>query len=350
MKAIEIIVDPATLAFHADMSAEELQRRIAFLSSWAGSLRKKDFNTQVPPQTEDFLRKSGFFPAYEAVDRVIASLNLRHRYAPQDLIGPINGILQQALGRMYCCVKDTDHEDFTSTPAQPWHAEPNLNYQSQRAVVSARIEQILHDIPPALAFASDIPKGSVQFASELTIVDPNSLPGLSPEQLPKTITGQVTVVSDQEDVFGSIRAVEHWASADNNTEIKFAIQCRCRERLINVGTYTKFAEIPRFYVGSDFYESLRASQASGRGPYASVTLDACADAVLGTIEWKDFRKNLRVGDNAKPLRAHITKAGVALRLMAWERPMKNTKGILELANVARKFEEEIWSDDPSSAI
>ena len=79
-------------------------------------------------------------------------------------------------------------------------------------------------------------------------------------------------------------------------------------------------------------------------------MESCAEAVLDlpTIEIKPFNKARRASDLANPLRAHISKSGVGIRLMMWQRPA--TERCIEFANVGGKKEEEISYSDPSLAV
>ena len=303
MQALKLVIDPAALAFPPEITAQEVLARVPFLARWAQLIRSGELEVHLSPQTREFLFENNFFPAHPTVAAAIEAMGLRYRYSPQDVIGPVTTILNRALTGLYCCVKDAIHEEFSSTPAQPWNANSDLNYQTQRSVLLARIEQLLHNSPEKIALVAQILAGDISFSSVVSLVDPDSLQGLSLADLPKRIDGRVTAVDSFEDVLDCLPADQHWAVATDNLAIKFAIQTRCREKLKSVGSYESFDKLPAFYVGSDFYASLGGCQASGTGRFASVTLDACASGVLGldTVEWREFGKPLRATDKAVPL-------------------------------------------------
>lgn len=352
MKAVKVVMDPAVLAFPPEMSSHEMLDRVPFLASWARLVRTRELEVHIAPEIREFLIRNNFFPAHETVSAAIEALGLRFRYAPQDVIGPVTTILNRALTSLYCCVKDEVHEEFASTPPQPWHKNPDLNYQSQRSILLARIEQLLHGAPPRLAFATRAVTGEVSFSAIISLVDPDGLWGFTLADLPKRVEGSVAAVSSFEDILDCSSSSAHWAAATDNFGIKIAIQIRCREKLKATRNYESFEKLPTFYVGSDFYPSLLACQASGSGRFASTTLEACASGALGleTLEWNPFEKPQRTADNAMPLRAHITKSGPALRLMAWKRKTTAGEQCLEFANVGVKWEEEITSTDPAEAV
>jgi hypothetical protein len=214
------------------------------------------------------------------------------------------------------------------------------------------MEQMLHGKPQIIVLASLITKGLSEFSASVEIIDPDGLNGLTSTDLPKILTGNITIVSDYEDVLDLLPANNLWRIAIDNSDIKLAIQIRCREKLKSLNTYTSMNDIPQFYVGSDFYASLIRNQSSGTGRFATLTLEGCSSALLesANIEWKFFNKNNRKIDNAIPLRAHLSEGNMAMRLMAWRRPVTTTGNCLEFSNVGPKWEEMISNTDPTEAV
>jgi hypothetical protein len=225
-----------------------------------------------------------------------------------------------------------------------------VNEQVQRAVVLSTIESLLHGRGP-FVLASRLESAALQFSTRVTIVDPDSVDGFKSADLPRTIEGTAVIAGDLDHVLDSFSGQQLWATAVSNVGIKTAIRIRCREKLKASGAYKSTGDIPQFFVGSDFYPSLVKCQAAGSGRFATVTLEGCASAAieLPTLEWRPFDKGRRKADGAEPLRAHLTKTGVALRLMAWKRPA-TAGGSLEFANVGEKWEEEISYSDPAEAV
>jgi hypothetical protein len=352
MRSLPILFDPALLAFVPDVKRDEFVSRVAFLARWAQFIRTADANIHIAPEVREFLTRSGFFPAHDAVAATIDALDLRYRFAPEDVIGPVNSILNRASTSLYCCIRDADHENFSSSPDQPWHVHEALNHQTQRTVLLARMEQLLHSIPSKLVLATLILGNPIKFSAFITVVEPDDVAGFSTVDLPKLLEGEITVSTNLEGVLDCGSAIELWTSASDNADIKLAIQMRCREKQKADRTYISFESLPKFFVGEDFYASLQRNQASGTGRFASVTLEDCACAVSGSsrLEWRPFNKNRRRFDNAAPLRAHLTTGSMALRLMAWERPTTSEGKSIELANVGPKWEEEIASTDPTKAV
>jgi len=352
MRSLPVLFDPALLAIVPTITAEQFRMRITFLVHWAQTVGKSDANIHMAPDTREFLDRNGLFPAHSSVEETLKALNLRYRYAPQDIIGPINSILNGASMQFYCCAKDEYHDSFNSIPAPPWHDNPDLDQQTQRTLLMGRIEQILHGSPETLVLASIISGDPLQFSASVVLVDPDDLPGLASGSLPQEIIGSVKVASNLEGVLDCISAKYLWETATNNADLKLAIQVRCREKLKGLNAYTSMSEIPGFYVGADFYASIVRNQASGEGKFASLTLDGCASALLeeANFEWNDFDKPKRKEDNAIPLRAHLSKANTAIRLMAWHRPIAPSGRCLEFSNIGPKWEEQISDTNPTEAV
>ena len=350
MSSCPVVLDPALLTFSRSLGREEFVARVRFLAEWAGLARSGEVQIHIAAEVRNFLIRNGYFPAHEAVADAIECLDLRFRYAPEDVIGPINTILNRASATAYCCIRDENHDGFVSTPPQPWYPDSPINEQVQRAVVLSSIETELHGRRQFI-FASCLTGGRLEFSARVDMVDPDSIAGFRVADLPKTIQGTAVIAGGLEGVLDSYSAGQLWAAAACNVEIKTAIQVRCREKLKAAGVYGSMTDVPEFLVGSDFYASLVRCQAAGSGKFAGVTLEGCACAAmeLVTLEWKAFNKSRRKADGAEPLRAHLTKAGVALRLMAWRRPAAAGGG-LEFANVGEKWEEEISYSDPTEAV
>jgi len=350
MLSCSVVFDPALLTFSSHLTRDEFMSRVKFLAAWARIARSGEVQLQVAAEVRKSFIRAGYYPAHDKLAQLIDGLELRFRYAPEDVIGAINTIFSRASTSAYCCVADADHESFASSPSQPWYPDEFVNEQVQRTLVLSSLEDQLHG-RGRLVFASLLNASRVEFTTRINIVVPDTIPGFQSADLPRSLGGTAMLVESLEAVFDSVSADDLWATSSDGSDMKKAIQMRCREKLKKSGRYTCLDELPEFFVGSDFYASLVRCQAAGSGKYASVTLEACASAVIGldTIEWKPFDKPARKADGALPLRAHLTKSGLGLRLMAWRRG-PNRESPLEFANIGEKWEEEIHSPDPTRAL
>ncbi len=348
-----VVLDPGLLAYVQSMSRADLLAKVEQLVIWSKVTATRPWvRVTLVPSTRESLEMHEFIPAHDSAKRLLETTGLRNVYSPEDLIRPVYDLLEKAAAAAYCCVADELHSGFKSDPPQPWHGDhPRIEALSQRALLMSALENRVHDHKKFTFFASVIKSDNIKFSALLELVDPDTMPGLGTEDMPMNIEDRFQHVTSIEDVCSTTDPSEIWKNALSSREIKLAIQLACRRRMIADGTYSTLDKIPLFFVGGDFFSSLKAWQADEDHRFASQTLESCAAAVLNlaTIEIKPFfNRAKRAADSADPLRAHISKAGVGLRLMMWRRP--GIQRCIEFANVGGKNEEEIFYSDPSLAV
>jgi hypothetical protein len=347
-----VVLDPGLLAYVQTISKTDLMARIELLVTWSKSSAASPWiKLSLVPSVREFLERHDLIPAHEPAKRLLENTGLRNVYSPEDMIRPVYNLLEKALPTVYCCISDELHKDFTSNPSQPWHGnDPAIEELSQRALVMSHVEGQIHVQNGLKLFASVLGTDSVKFTAQLQAVDPETTSGFGLSEMPKYVEDQFQHVRSIEDVCSAIAPIDIWAHASSASDIKFAVQLACRSRMIAIGTYAGLESVPPFFVGAEFLVSLRKWQADERHRFAGQTLESCAAAVLDlpTIKIKYFRKAKRSLDRAIPLRAHISKSGVGLRLMMWQRP--TAIRCIEFANVGGKSEEEISYSDPSRSV
>lgn len=345
-------LDPSVLAFPADLKPEEIDARVIALAAWSKFFAEnKWLSLCLSAAANKRLQQSGYFPAHEPVSKALKAGAVQH-FSAGDVIRIINSILDNAMPRAHCCVRDELHHYIASVPGQPWYSHDLLDELTEQALVIGHIERCLHKDERLRALLSFIKVERLQFQAEIEIVEPPNLEGFSGAQLPKAIEDEVIVANSVEQFLTTLSPERTWAAATTASHLKVAILLKCREKLLSTNKYAGLHKIPKFYVGGNFYESLCGRECDGYQKYAAQTLDSCAAAVLSlpTIELKEFRKNNRKTDGAEPLRAHITKGGPAMRLMMWKRPLSKDNAAIEFANVGRKNEEEISYSEPEDAV
>ena len=346
-----VILDPGLLAFIPSLSKKQLIKRIEILSGWSKTNSTQPWvKIALAPGVQAFLERNALFPSYEPAKALLESTGLRSIYAPEDIIRPLTSLLESAISNEFCCVTDELHQEFVSEPCQPWHGEAVVDEMSQRALILAHVENQAHNDRKLNLFASILESANVAFSARIDAIDPPNAGNYEASNLPLDIEDEFPHVCSFEDVCSALDAQQIWAGATSASQIKFAIQLGCRLHLIAAGRYDEFADIPTFYVGSDFLPSLIRWQAHAVHPFAAKTLESCVAAVLDmpTITIKPFfTKRYRSLDLAAPLRAHLSKKGVGLRLMMWQKP--GPKRTIEFANVGGKSEEEITYSDPKDA-
>ena len=101
----------------------------------------------------------------------------------------------------------------------------------------------------------------------------------------------------------------------------------------------------RFYsMGPQFLSTAQIWDCGQEGRYALLLIESCARIVLNNPKYplKPFHdgqhgQQIVRKDGARAFRTHLTKGGVALRLMLWE----TVDGTIEFANVGKKAELKI---------
>lgn len=154
-------------------------------------------------------------------------------------------------------------------------------------------------------------------------------------------SGQSTVSLDS-----NILCVEGWK--DFLTADAFAIWKRAKsDSLLHLALFIKAMQVRKdagvgldvgeFFIGSEFFESLRANAASRDQPRSSVVFETCAKLLAGYPKYaeSEFDKT-RSSDGAEAYRTHITKHHDGLRLMYWK-----NGDVIEFANIGPKHELEI---------
>src|SRR3954452_5912784 len=140
-----VVFDPALVIFTGELTETDFVARVRFIVEWARLARSGEVEVQVSSEIRRSLVEGGYYPAHATVAKAIEALGLRYRYAPEDVIGPINTILNRATADLYCCVRDATHDNFRSVPEQPWHRPPAVNDLSQRVLVLSSIEKTVHN-------------------------------------------------------------------------------------------------------------------------------------------------------------------------------------------------------------
>lgn len=139
-----------------------------------------------------------------------------------------------------------------------------------------------------------------------------------------------------------------WHRARCEEELFLAICLGAASKLKSAGEKTQLQI--QFKIGSQFIASLKSNQAFGNGRFSLDVANTCYDLVAGLFSGtvKTFglqKQEVREEDNAGGYRCHVTKGGVALRLMYWD-----INGCIEFSNVGPKKEEIISSGDISKSV
>lgn len=340
-----VLLDTAILAVPSYAETEEAAEAIIFrLKHWAEIASIYGSKRIVRSSTaEIILGERGFFPIIDNVSELLEVVGLKGVYDASDVWRSYNTILNRA-GFIDDELGFEVHEgsNFSTAPPLLDGCSPaDLKTCSEAVLLTASTAYVLGISNTFVATAlSEAPTTLSVTGSVVTATGKRSSEVIS---LPVHNGTQVHLLERLEDAVAFAGANAIWANANTAQDAYFAIAAKALELKRANDPKITLSELPAFVVGGSFLTSLIRNDAGPNGSFGGVVLDVCARALLGQPkeELKAFDKPDRTRDSSKPLRTHVTKSGVALRLMIWSRP----DGLLEFANVGPKWEEEIEDGD-----
>lgn len=123
--------------------------------------------------------------------------------------------------------------------------------------------------------------------------------------------------------------------------IKLSFYVGALKKAKSLGASLDEISLDTFDLGSEFIKSLKKNQCGPGGQFSGVLVDTIADLLAGgsKSQISIFRKSAesseaRTHGTLSAYRTHVTKSGLALRLMFW----RSEDGMLVLANVGPKHE------------
>lgn len=349
---IAVALDPGILLFNLS-SQDALKFRLNHIrtinqlnlsSGWIKFL--------LPKRTTRLLAELGLFPAFPLIARALSEHQLTAVFTAQDVSYTVSQLLQCAPLEDFTSASDVAWDSFSSVPSVfPFHIPQNLDNELERILVLSLIDSVVQGSCRSLfAISTPFNTKSLSATADIAVVEPDSLAGFLPIELPKTISGDLANVRNLEEIASLLDPGCVWSLGESALAIKVAIQLRCRSRLKAEGNYKGWAKLPRFKVGEHFLGSAQQHERV-KGlllqKSASLVLDAPNIEVrpLMTSTAADAVQVVRKKDGALAFRMHLTKGHEAMRLMFWQ----CSDGAKELANVGNKAELIIMHGDPSKA-
>lgn len=129
-------------------------------------------------------------------------------------------------------------------------------------------------------------------------------------------------------------------ASSTDEQIKFSIYCGALSKLRQKGIPLDKITLESINIGTNFVESLMVNQAGPGMGFSGAAVEAVACLIIGEpkYELSPFMQAngavQRTHGRLKAFRTHVTKSGLALRLMSW----KDENGNLTLANIGPKQE------------
>lgn len=337
-----LLIEPALLSIPGiAKSSEEVEGIFNRVISWSRAVRYEGgVRICILENTTKMLAECNLYPAQNNIQRLISDHNLSHVFSANDIQRMFNEILGRALAiEEITEIVIIETTNYTSSP------DVSSSYNHMPDVLRMACDETLAHMAVSYAKENkwkDLLRGafacgatgpiSVAFRLE-GCIEPGSLtPPLDLEESPIT-------VKDMEDLYLTYSPRSLWRYAEDNIQIKFAIELMAKQ-LASVAKGA--ARFGLFSIGERFVESLAENGAYRTGPMAGVVLDTCAQVVAKTLTKKKvpFERNdeqIIRDDGARAWRVHLTKGHEAMRLMYWEL----IDGTIELANIGPKNELRI---------
>jgi hypothetical protein len=332
---LSIILDPGLFAIPPYESTEDdVHLIVRRLTHWSSVLEGGEpvlvFKLSG---TEAALAVSNCLPPEPNLKALFELYGLHEVFAINDVIRVYHGLLSRArvLGDSQVEVAECEVE-LVPNPLQNY-APPILVEQSKLALANAILREVYQPnfrMYPVVSWPNCECVDFDACGAGTAVTGPGS----EYVAIPTKFDRKVSTLGQLDDLAGQSHSEGVWNSCERIEEFYLAIALGCAAIQAARGAPAGLRNVPQFWIGPEFVESLNAVQGGPNQSYSSVVFNACCRAILGLDKLSAMGKpqTVRMEDGATAWRMHITKAHQALRLMLWLR-----KGRVELANVANKW-------------
>lgn len=335
---INLHIDPALLASpYIVNNKADAECFVERLSHWSSRATLGHLNMTISDDCDSVLIAEGAFPAFGSIDAMLTKFGLGRVYAAGDVARMVNNLLQRSERILdKAGTEVVELYAFAVAPTVvPSTASAEIRNACQRAIATVRRVNDAQHTPVVGVLVSGLTGAHpivLSLNCDAMIFDRTAAHGDQVSDV--SVTGDTIAVGEMGDLVGQVRAADLWERATGARDLHLAIALHALE--IGSGR-PSFAGLPKFAVGSEFYGSLAGVQAQGAQPHASVTLECCARVISGGPKYPlsplvDVHGvQITRADGARAYRSHVTKGGLAVRLMTWER-----EGTIEFANTEVK--------------
>jgi len=354
MVTLEVVFDPYVLCVpNPCVNLEQLEQFIGNLMGWRGFLVNQDVRVLLSDATRCALEEDGEFPYRHVLGKLMKTLNCQ--VADIETVWRlINTVLVRvpSLEEHYG-IQSILHDE-SKFKCEPAFLLDRLKDSCRRSFVEdLNIVGVVldsngqdEDVPTPILASSDWAIGlenRVVLEGEIHGLQEITAGRLSQRELPFAISREILVAVDYRKALAAVDMWKLWDYASSETS---AIACIEKSIVEIVQSGVDGHGRRNYRLGDKFLRSLQDWGASKQRSIAMVTIESCARIVLGIPKnaVNDFREGasstasqLTRLDGARASRTHLTKAGVALRLMFWTL----TDGTIEFANIGGKNELEI---------
>jgi len=370
---LHIVIDPILLCLHnACASKEEFENFAKRLQSWMEVIDEKAATILVSERCVSALISTAAYPFTHTINDAIIKYELSHISA--DFLDRISQVLLEQRPWFEDAI-DTDDVDanYDETVILPHNFLQRLNSKTQNAFRQALVAAAHwtantekdFDLYIGTSPNADESTSSISITSAIGIISRRN--GELHEYNPaKSISEEIECVFDCNSILEARDAIAIWSAACTPEAVCSAISFRVKSHQMKglnsslgvscvhfidpIEAGKSLVESGKPYlmwtIGAKFMDSIHTWNFGNIDSQAELLIDACARILLDKPkqEVKPFRESngskeqlIRV-DGATGWRTHLSKSGVAYRLMYW----RLKSGIVEFANVANKWEEKIY--------
>ena len=325
---LAIHVDPSLLtAPLLASSADEARDLLIRLTGISSAVTDGFLDVTIPSDCSDVLAAASAFPAFPSVQKLLHGYGLDEEFGTGDIVRIINNIIDRAHSAVELLDLEVVHLPTCNLTPSPWATAPGvLEEAAERALATVTHGNVVNagTMVIAAAWSRCQPKAGFIHVDADADIDSASD---SHTAIATKVVGTPPLVRALDDLATVVSPADVWRTATSPRDYHLAIALQA-SKLRKIA----LSEVPEFIVGSDFPQSLGLYQASGSQPFSTTTLDICAHVVVGSPKYAlaDFNQT-RTRDNAAAFRTHVTKGGLALRLMLWLMGAK-----VEFANIGPK--------------
>lgn len=354
MQALEVVVDPHVLCVpNPCLSLEPLEKFVSNLIGWRGLLDNRDVRVLLSDATRCALEEDGEFPYRHTLGKLMRTLNCQ--VADIETVWRLlHAVLERtpSLEEHYG-IKSILHDESKFKCEPPFLLERLKSSCRSAFVEDLTIIGVVSDdasttdySPTPILASSDWADGlesRVSVEGEIHDFQEIAASSLGNRDRPFSISHEILVAFDYQKALAAVDMWKLWDSASNTSSVIACFE-KCITEIVQSGVDDQSRS--EFRLGDGFLESLRQWGASSQRSVAMITIESCARLVLGVPKnaVNEFREGsassasqlVRI-DGARAFRTHLTKAGVALRLMFWVL----NDGKIEFANIGGKNELEI---------
>jgi hypothetical protein len=350
----EIIIDPFLLCLpNPCYSQDQIEDFVSAIVGWRGFLDRRDVCVLLSDSARSALNEDDEFPhRYRLTDLIkrfecafadvntiskVANSILERTPSLEDYFG-INVILTDeetsevtpafVLDRLKDHCRSAFRNDLLIVGIKDNESAAG-GEESRLMVASARFNEV--PTPTEISVKADI--------HDIGLASKDSGPKSA---LPISLDQNIPVSFSHEEMINSLDIWDIWNTTLSEKVVRSCIES-CSRSLISSGIGTD--KKSDFIIGNGFIASLHEWKANVRRDYAMITIESCARIALGCpknhigefTESTGSPNQLTREDGALAFRTHLTKKGVALRLMFW----KHLDGTIEFANIGGKSELKI---------